>query len=65
MGYGEKIVSADSFRSGGVEVLFYFLCPGHSHMKLSLLAAISSLVQLQEGGFGGFYGSFRSLKLFF
>ena len=55
MGYGEKLVSVDSFRSGGVEVLFCFLCPGDSHIELSILAAISSLIQVaRKGGFGVF-----------
>jgi hypothetical protein len=55
MGYGEKNVSADSFRSGGVEVLFYFLCPGDSHIELSILAAISGLIQVARKGVSGVF----------
>jgi hypothetical protein len=66
MGYGEKIVSADSFRSGGVEVLFCFLCPGDSHIELSILAAISSLIQVaRKGVLGVFMVIFSRWNLFF
>jgi hypothetical protein len=66
MGYGEKLVSADSFRSGGVEVLFCFLCQVDSHIELSILAGINSLIQVEKkGSFGGFYGSFQSLEFIF
>jgi hypothetical protein len=55
MGYGEKLVSVDSFRSGGVEVLFCFLCPGDSHIELSILAGISSLIQVARKGVLGVF----------
>jgi hypothetical protein len=48
-----------------VEVLFYFLCPGVSHIRLSILAAISSFIQVAKKGFLGFLWFFSVAENYF